>query len=45
VSAEYQKKAAELGDEARLIELPNAGHFELINPLSKEWPEVVGATK
>ena len=41
MSEEYQKQAVERGDSARLIALPNVGHFELINPESKEWAEVV----
>ena len=31
----------ELGDSsARLIELPESGHFEMINPASSSWPAV-----
>jgi acetyl esterase/lipase len=43
ISSDYQARATALGDPVRLISLPGAGHFELINPLSKEWPQVVEA--
>jgi len=43
LSAEYHTRSARLGDDVRLIPLQGAGHFELINPLAKEWPQVVGA--
>lgn len=31
------------GDEAELITLPGAGHFELIDPQAREWPRTLGA--
>jgi acetyl esterase/lipase len=40
MSERYQAKAAACGDAASLIALPGAGHFELIDPRSREWPEV-----
>jgi acetyl esterase/lipase len=43
LSTGYQARAAGLGDDVRLIPLPGAGHFEPINPLAKEWPQVVQA--
>jgi acetyl esterase/lipase len=43
LSTDYHARAAALGDDVRLISLPGAGHFELINPLSREWPRVVEA--
>jgi acetyl esterase/lipase len=43
LSTDYHARAAALGDDVRLISLPGAGHFEVINPLSREWPQVVGA--
>lgn len=43
MSADYQSRAAALGDAARLISIPGIGHFELIDPLAKEWPQVVQA--
>ncbi len=45
LSVEYQAHAAALGDEVRLVTLPGAGHFELINPLAREWPQVVEAVR
>jgi acetyl esterase/lipase len=41
----YQKAAAAAGDDARLIELPGAGHFELIDPRSREWAAVERAIR
>jgi acetyl esterase/lipase len=43
ISTAYHAHAAALGDDVRLISLPGAGHFELIDPLAKEWPQVVQA--
>ncbi|HLL02074.1 MAG TPA: alpha/beta fold hydrolase [Myxococcaceae bacterium] len=43
LSTEYHARATELRDAVRLITLPGAGHFEVINPLSREWPQVVEA--
>jgi dipeptidyl aminopeptidase/acylaminoacyl peptidase len=43
LSTEYHARAAALGDDVRLHTLPGAGHFELINPLAREWPAVVEA--
>jgi acetyl esterase/lipase len=43
MSQAYQKKATERGDAARLVALPDAGHFEVIDPRSKEWPQIVEA--
>ncbi|MDY7228965.1 alpha/beta hydrolase family protein [Hyalangium rubrum] len=43
ISADYHARATKLGDDVRLIPLPGAGHFEVINPLSREWPQVVEA--
>ncbi len=43
ISTDYHARATALGDPARLVSLPGAGHFELINPLSREWPQVVEA--
>jgi len=31
------------GDEAELITLPGAGHFEPIDPQAREWPRTLGA--
>jgi len=35
------RRAIELADPARLVELSDTGHFELINPRSKQWPQIV----
>jgi alpha/beta superfamily hydrolase len=42
LSARY---AAAAGDEAALIRLERAGHFEPIDPLSREWPQTVTALR
>jgi len=44
ISQEYCEAAIAKGDPARLLRLPGAGHFELIDPLSKEWPQILEAT-
>ncbi len=43
ISERYVEAAQEQGDEARLIALPRAGHFEVIDPRSTEWPQALGA--
>ena len=43
ISTGYHARAAALGDDVRLVTLPGAGHFEVINPLAQEWPQVVDA--
>lgn len=43
LSAHYHARAAALGDDVQFLSLPGAGHFEVINPLAKEWPQVVEA--
>jgi acetyl esterase/lipase len=43
ISADYYARATGLGDPVQLISLPGTGHFEVINPLSREWPQVVEA--
>jgi dipeptidyl aminopeptidase/acylaminoacyl peptidase len=40
LSRRYEKAAIEKGDDCRLIALPGAGHFELIDPRAKEFPVV-----
>jgi acetyl esterase/lipase len=40
ISENYVKAAKAAGDDARLVALPEAGHFELIDPRSAEWPQV-----
>ena len=45
MSEEYATRARESGDTVGLVTLPNAGHFELIDPLAKEWATVVEAVR
>jgi len=40
VSRAYQERARELGEEVRLIVPPDAGHFELVMPMSTTFPVV-----
>jgi acetyl esterase/lipase len=37
----FVNAAKEAGDDATLVLQPNAGHFEMIAPWSKEWDEVL----
>jgi pimeloyl-ACP methyl ester carboxylesterase len=46
VGRAYFARARAVGDSTtRLIELPESGHFEMIDPGSSSWPEVYGAFK
>lgn len=45
LSEDYQRAAAAAGDDARLVTLAGAGHFELIDPRSREWPTVRDAIR
>lgn len=40
ISRDYQAIAMARGDDVTLVTLPGAGHFELIDPLSREWPAI-----
>jgi len=40
LSRRYEDRARAKGDDCRLIPLPAAGHFELIDPRTKEFPIV-----
>jgi acetyl esterase/lipase len=40
LSEGYAAAAVARGDAARLVPLPGAGHFEVIDPRSREWPAV-----
>jgi acetyl esterase/lipase len=40
ISNGYQKAANRARDNARLVVLPGADHFAVINPRSKDWPVV-----
>ena len=41
LSERYEAAAVAAGDPATLLTLPGAGHFELVDPQSSEWPNVV----
>lgn len=41
----YARKAASRGDDVTLIEAPESGHFELIDPTSSTWPLVLDAAR
>jgi acetyl esterase/lipase len=43
LSESYQAAATAAGADARLVALPDAGHFEVIDPRSQEWPQVQAA--
>ncbi|MEH7011302.1 alpha/beta hydrolase [Neobacillus niacini] len=40
LSIEYHRKALELGDSVRLITLPDAEHFMVVDPTSSAWKAV-----
>lgn len=43
ISRKFQAAATAAGDDARLVELPDAGHFELIDPRTRAWAQVEAA--
>jgi acetyl esterase/lipase len=45
ISRRFQAAAAAAGDDARLIELPDAGHFDLIDPRTRAWTQVEAAVR
>jgi acetyl esterase/lipase len=45
MSRRYAALARHWGDDAALVAIPQAGHFELIDPDSLAWPTVLGAVK
>jgi acetyl esterase/lipase len=45
LSEMYVEAATAVGDEATLLTLPGSGHFEVIDPLAQEWPEILAAIK
>jgi acetyl esterase/lipase len=45
LSRDYQAAALAAGDVATLITLPGAGHFAIVDPMSREWPQVVAAIR
>jgi acetyl esterase/lipase len=40
---DYAKRATAAGDRMEDIELPGAGHFDMIDPLSPAWPAIEAA--
>jgi acetyl esterase/lipase len=45
LSAEYAHRAETAGDDVKLVTLPEAGHFDVVDPTSAEWVTVVGAAR
>jgi acetyl esterase/lipase len=45
LSHHYHSEAAAMGDDARLVTLPGAGHFELIDPRTREWSAIEDAVR
>lgn len=45
LSERYANAARKAGDDADLSSLPGTGHFELIDPRSRQWRTVVEAVK
>jgi acetyl esterase/lipase len=45
LSAAFVDAARAAGDEAELVELPGAGHFDMIDPKSTHWPRLVGSVR
>jgi acetyl esterase/lipase len=43
ISRDYAEAARAAGDAVELVTLPGAGHFEVIDPRSQEWPHVRAA--
>jgi hypothetical protein len=41
--ARWARRAGARAAAATCLLLPGAGHFEVIDPLSEEWPQVVDA--
>lgn len=40
ISRDYAAAARAAGDDAELVTLPGAGHYEVIDPRAAEWPQV-----
>jgi acetyl esterase/lipase len=43
MSVDYADRASEAGDPATCVLVPGAGHFEVIDPLSSAWSQVLAA--
>ncbi|HEX7064751.1 MAG TPA: hypothetical protein VF199_06755 [Bacillales bacterium] len=44
ISHQYKNAADRAGDHVKMVELPSAEHFKLIDPNSEEWPVIVKET-
>ena len=40
ISRRYRDAKQKLGEPVKLVEVPNAGHFELIDPRTEAWKTV-----
>ena len=40
IAERFEAAAVRAGDDCRLIRLPRAGHFEVVDPCSREWPVI-----
>ena len=40
---EYASAAQASGDDVTLLALPDTGHFEVVDPRSRQWPQVSDA--
>ncbi len=45
VSRRYRDAKRKLGEPVDLLEVPGAGHFELIDPRTEAWKAVEGAAR
>jgi acetyl esterase/lipase len=45
ISAGYRESAVAAGDDATLVTLPGAGHFEPVDPRSAQWAETLAAVQ
>lgn len=45
MSAAFVEAARASGDDSELVPLEGAGHFEVIDPWSSDWPRVVAAVR
>lgn len=43
MSKAYVEKARTLGDDAWLVEVPGADHFQILDPSGPSWPRVIAA--
>lgn len=43
LSRRYYDAARAAGDDVELLTLPGVGHFEIVDPRSREWPSVAAA--